>query len=49
MLFPPHIIKTITDSVYWADSMIRHDLAFGFIAGENDYTSNLTSTIAVIA
>jgi hypothetical protein len=25
--------------------MIRHDLAFGFIAGENDYTSNLTSTI----
>lgn len=45
-LFPNNlVIKDIVDSIYWADRMVRSDLALGLISGENDYTSNLTSTI----
>jgi hypothetical protein len=45
MLFPPAIIDHIAQSTYWADRTIRCELAGGFIATENDYTSNLTATI----
>jgi hypothetical protein len=44
-LFTDANIKVITDSVYWADRMVRSDLVMGLIANENDYTSNLTCTI----
>ena len=44
MFFPDEIIDNIVQSAYWADRMIRSELIQGLIAGENDYTSNLTST-----
>lgn len=45
-LFPNNlVVKDIVDSIYWADRMVRADLVLGLISGENDYTSNLTSTI----
>ncbi|BAU64145.1 hypothetical protein STA3757_15150 [Stanieria sp. NIES-3757] len=44
-LFPGYAIDDVSKSVLWADCMVRSDLAIGLIANENDYTSNLTSTI----
>lgn len=44
-LFPSDVIDDVSKSVFWADRMVRSDLAIGLIANENDYTSNLTSTI----
>jgi len=44
-LFPDQVIDDVSKSVFWADCMIRSDLAIGVIANENDYTSNLTSEI----
>ncbi|BDA71699.1 hypothetical protein CAL7716_058650 [Calothrix sp. PCC 7716] len=44
-LLPNNAIDDITKSVFWADCMVRTDLALGLIANENDYTSNLTSAI----
>lgn len=44
-LFPELAINDITQSVRWADIMVRSDLILGLIAHENDYTSNLTNTI----
>ena len=43
MLFPSWIVDEIAKSAYWADRTIRAALARGLIAGENDYSSNLTS------
>jgi hypothetical protein len=45
VLFPDSAINDITQSVRWADIMVRSDLILGLIAHENDYTSNLTNTI----
>lgn len=45
MLFHPSITIHIAQSMYWADRQIRSELISGLIAGENDYTSNLTATI----
>lgn len=42
-MFPAHIIDAIKNSAYWADRAVRSDLACGYIANENDYTSNFTS------
>lgn len=42
-LFPPNIIDQIKKSAYWADRTIRSDLSLGYIADENDYTSNFTA------
>lgn len=44
-LLPNKAINDIAISVFWADCMVRTDLALGMIANENDYTSNLTSAI----
>lgn len=43
MLFPPLVVDNIAQSAYWADRTIRSELSQGIIAGENDYSSNLTS------
>ena len=42
MLFPSSITEKIVKAAYWADRTIRSELAMGLIAGENDYSSNLT-------
>lgn len=42
MLIPQDVIHQIATAAYWADRMIRADLIDGYIANENDYTSNLT-------
>jgi hypothetical protein len=45
MLFPNNIIDELVNSTFWADRMIRSELMQGLIAGENDYTSNLTGML----
>jgi hypothetical protein len=42
-LFNSTIIDLIKKSAYWADKSIRSELALGYIADENDYTSNFTA------
>lgn len=42
-LFDSTIIDLIKKSAYWADKSIRSELALGYIADENDYTSNFTA------
>src|SRR5690606_8648366 len=42
-LFNSTTIDLIKKSAYWADKSIRSDLALGYIADENDYTSNFTA------
>jgi hypothetical protein len=42
-LFSPTIIDLIKKSAYWADRTIRSELYLGYIADENDYTSNFTA------
>lgn len=44
-LFPKNVIDLVTKSAYWADRSVRADFANGFIAGENDYTSNFTAEL----
>jgi len=43
MIFPDSIVDHIAQSAYWADRSIRSELARGIIAGEIDYSSNLTA------
>lgn len=42
MFFPSHIVHSVADCAAWADRLVRSDLIAGFIATENDYTSNFT-------
>ncbi len=44
-LYPENIQKIVCDSIYFADKAIRSELADGYIANENDYTSNFTGMI----
>jgi hypothetical protein len=45
MLFPPDITDIVCHAIQSADRQIRTELQHGYIASENDYTSNLTGTI----
>ena len=38
-------INELSHFCFWSDKEIRSDLIFGFIASENDYTSNLTGAL----
>ncbi|MFZ8167586.1 hypothetical protein ACO1HB_02030 [Alteromonas macleodii] len=42
-LFPHNVIDFLKKSAYWADRSIRSELNLGYIADENDYTSNFTA------
>ena len=42
-LFNTRTIDLISKSAYWADKSIRSDLVLGYIADENDYTSNFAA------
>jgi len=45
LLFPANVTAHIAQIAFEADKLIRFELAQGWIAGENDYTSNLTAQI----
>jgi hypothetical protein len=42
VLYTPPIISAVAKCAHWADRLVRADLAAGYIATENDYTSNFT-------
>lgn len=44
MLYPSLIIHELASCAHWADRLVRADLAQGYIATENDYTSNFTGS-----
>jgi hypothetical protein len=43
MFATQNTIDEIKNCAEWADRLVRADLIHGYIAGENDYTSNFTS------
>jgi hypothetical protein len=45
MLFPANITDIVCHVIQSADRQVRTELQHGYIASENDYTSNLTGTI----
>jgi len=45
MLFPANITDLVCHVIQSADRQIRTELQHGYIASENDYTSNFTGTI----
>lgn len=45
MIFSKKIIQSLSVAAYWSDREVRSDLITGYIANENDYTSNFTGTL----
>lgn len=45
MLYPHNVLQFLIQAAHWADREVRTDLQLGYIAGENDYTSNFTGTL----
>ncbi|WP_025557956.1 hypothetical protein [Vibrio parahaemolyticus] len=45
MIFDRNTIDRLSVAAYWSDREVRTDLIAGYIANENDYTSNFTGTL----